>query len=63
MYTVAVPVEEGSELAERLNAVAEKTCCSVQAVVDTVVQLGVYGHMEGNLTLYEKALADKELTL
>lgn len=54
-YTVQIPIEEGGELHKRLEAVAEQKGCSVQRVVDAVVQLGVYGHMEGNLALYEKS--------
>ena len=52
-YTVEIPIEVGGELAKRLETVAERDGCSVQSVVDTVVQLGIYGQISRNLALIE----------
>lgn len=54
-YTVEIPIEEGSEMAHRIEALAKSRNMLPEDVVASVVQLGVYGHMEGNLALYEKS--------
>lgn len=53
-YTVQIPIEAGGELAKRIEDLAKSRNMLPEDVVAGVVQLGVYGHMEGNLALYEK---------
>ena len=50
---VAVTIELGSELAQRLEKTAERSGLSVQQVVDIAVQLGIYGQISRNLALIE----------
>ena len=54
-YTVQIPIEEGGELAKKIEAVAKRNGLSVESIVDTAVQLGIYGHIEGNLATLERA--------
>lgn len=54
-YTVKIPVEEGGELAQRIEALAKSRDMLPEDIVNSVVQLGIYGHMEGNMALYEKS--------
>lgn len=54
-YTVEIPIEEGSEMAKRIEALAKKQNKVPEDVVASVVQLGIYGHMECNMALYEKS--------
>lgn len=54
-YTVQIPVEEGSEMHKRIEALAESRNMLPEDVVAATVQLGVYGHMECNMALYEKS--------
>ena len=54
-YLVPVPIELGSELARRLEKEADRSGLSVQQVVETTVQLGVYGTISRNLDLLEKS--------
>ena len=54
-YTVEIPIEEGGELHKRIEALAKDRNMLPEDVVSTVVQLGVYWHMEGNVALYEKS--------
>lgn len=54
-YTVQIPVEEGGELHERIEAMAKNRNMLPEDAVSTVVQLGIYGHMESNLALYEQS--------
>lgn len=53
-YTVEIPIEEGGEMHERIKALAESRNMLPEDVVAFVVQVGIYGHMEGNMALYEK---------
>ena len=57
-YQVAVPIELGSELAQRLEKAAERSGLSVQQVVDIAVQLGIYGQISRNLALIEDSPAN-----
>lgn len=52
-YTVEIPIEEGGELAERLEEIAERNGASTKSIVDAAVQLGVYEHMRRNLAVME----------
>lgn len=52
-FLVPVPVEVGSNLLERLEKTAKRTGLSLQDVVETTVQLGVYGTISRNLDLLE----------
>ena len=54
-YLVPVPIELGSELAHRLEKEAERSGLSVQQLVETTVQLGVYGTISRNLDLLEQS--------
>lgn len=54
-YTVEIPIEEGGELHKRIEALAKDRNMLPEDVVSTVVQLGVYWHMEGNVARYEKS--------
>lgn len=54
-YTVEIPIQAEGELEKRLEVVAARNHCTVQSVVDTVVQLGIYGHIQGNLALLEQS--------
>lgn len=53
-YTVEIPIEEGGELHKRIEALAKDRNMRPEDVAAFVVQVGIYGHMEGNMTLYEK---------
>ena len=54
-YLVPVPIELGSELAQRLEKEADRSGLSVQQLVETTVQLGVYGTISRNLDLLEQS--------
>lgn len=56
-YLVPVPVEVDGELAKRLEKAAQRTGLSVQQVVETTVQLGIYGTISRNLDLLENTPA------
>lgn len=58
-FMVAVPIEFGSDLAKRLEKEAERTGMSVQQLVETTVQLGLYGQINRNLALIEDSPAKK----
>lgn len=58
MFQVAIPIAKDSEIYLRLEDLAKRKNCSIDAMVDSVVQLGVYGHIEGNLPTYEKAYGE-----
>lgn len=54
-YTVQIPLEEESELHKRIKMLAQRMNIPPEDVVAATVQLGVYGHMECNMALYEKS--------
>ena len=54
-FNVMIPITTDSELYARLMKLAMVRGCDVDEVVDSVVQLGIYGHIEGNLSTYERA--------
>ena len=51
---VNIPVEKGSALYNRLVNLADAMECRLDVAVANVVTLGVNGHIEQNITLYEK---------
>lgn len=53
-YTVEIPIEEGGQLHKRIEALAKDRNMLPEDVVAFIVQVGVCGHMEGNMALYEK---------
>lgn len=54
MVKVDIPIEQGGELHRRLESVARECGKTTEAVIAFMVQMGVYGHIEGNLSLYER---------
>lgn len=53
-FNVMIPIATDSELYARLMKLAMARGCDVDEVVESVVQLGIYGHIEGNLPTYER---------
>ena len=58
-FMVAVPIEQDGDLAKRLEKEDERTGMSVQQLVETTVQLGLYGQITRNLALIEDSPAMK----
>ena len=54
MVKVDIPIERGSELHRRLESIAKGLDEPIENVITAMVQMGVYGHIEGNLSLYER---------
>ena len=54
MTKVDIPIERGSELHRRLESIANGLGKPIENVITAMVQMGVYGHIEGNLSLYER---------
>lgn len=54
IFHITVPIATDSEMYLRLEQMAKNKNCTIEAMVDSVAQLGIYGHIEGNLPTYEK---------
>lgn len=54
MVKVDIPIERDGELHRKLEIIAEKLERPIEDVIAAMVQTGVYGHIEGNLLVYER---------
>ena len=54
-FMVPVPIEEGGDLYKRLENATERTGLTMTQVVETTVQLGIYGQISCNLALIEQS--------
>lgn len=60
MVKVDIPIERDSVLHRKLEIIAEKLERPIEDVITTMVQMGVYGHIEGNLSVYERLSRSKQ---
>lgn len=54
MIPVNIQIEKGSALYNRLVNLADAMECRLDVAVSAVTTLGVHGHIEQNISLYER---------